>query len=183
MRNLIPFFISIILYTFCCLVCQVSVYECSKGCYVDNLENYSKYFPTILRFMEIKSLKYCNFKSSRSINLGNSADALAENHEYCTKQYVRNKQTSEHDLNTPLQYDTLTQSDIVRNQYMTLPYPAVSEEKLKHEKIYYDTVYQTAMRKVPYTIHYGISFEALNHYLYKGRNTFRLVFKRYFEKL
>ena len=36
-------------------------------------------------------------------------------------------QTYYQDLESSETYDTLKQSDMVRNQYMTLPYPAVSD--------------------------------------------------------
>ena len=91
-------------------------------------------------------------------------------------------ETSNHHLEPPEPYDTLTQSDIVQKQYMTLPYPAVSQGELKNQKTYYDKIYHTGIRKIPYSVSYGVSFEALNHFLYKGRNTFRLALKWYFDK-
>ena len=125
--------------------------------------------------MKVENRKDSNVKIARSINIGNETEAMSYTDGYCTELYIHNNETYEHDLDTPLHYDTLSQNDIVRNQYLTLPYPAVSEEELRNEKIYYDTIYKTGIRKLPYIVNYGISFEALNHYLYKGRNTFRLA--------
>ena len=124
-----------------------------------------------------------NIVISKSRTISVSLKALADSDEYCTNINIHNSETSNRDLESPEHYDTLTQSDIVRNQYMTLPYPAVSQGDLEREKMYYDKIYNTGIRKIPYTISYGISFEALNHFLYKGRNTFGLASKWYFDKL
>ena len=76
------------------------------------------------------------------------------------------------------QYDTLTQSDIVRNQYSTLPYPAVSHKLLAQEKAHYDNNLWPVkaygeMRPKPFGVSFGITLEAINHYLFKGKNQFR----------
>jgi len=129
--------------------------------------------------MEDHNFRNNNIIISKSRTMGVSLYALVDNDEYCTNMHIHNNETSNHDLETPEHYDTLTQSDIVRNQYMTLPYPAISQGKLKNEKTYYDKKYKTGIRKIPYTINRSILLEALNHFLYKGRNTFRLAFKWY----
>ena len=67
--------------------------------------------------------------------------------------------------------DTLTQDDIVRNQYSFLPYPAVSKRELEAEWQYYRNKQNTT----PYNIIFAFTLESLNHYLYKGQNTFRWV--------
>ena len=67
--------------------------------------------------------------------------------------------------------DTLTQDDIVRNQYSSLPYPAVSKRELAVESQYYKNKQNTT----PYNMIFAFTLESLNHYLYKGQNKFRWV--------
>ena len=67
--------------------------------------------------------------------------------------------------------DTLTQYDIVRNQYSSLPYPAVSKRELAVESQYYKNKQNT----IPYKMIFAFTLESLNHYLYKGQNQFRWV--------
>ena len=67
--------------------------------------------------------------------------------------------------------DTLTQDDIVRNQYSSLPYPAVSKRELAAESQYYKNKQNTT----PYNMIFAFTLESLNHYLYKGQNKFRWV--------
>ena len=67
--------------------------------------------------------------------------------------------------------DTLTQDDIVRNQYSSLPYPAVSKRELAVESQYYKNKQKTT----PYNMIFAFTLESLNHYLYKGQNKFRWV--------
>ena len=67
--------------------------------------------------------------------------------------------------------DTLTQDDIVRNQYSSLPYPAVSKRELAAELQYYKNTQNTT----PYNMIFAFTLESLNHYLYKGENNFRWV--------
>ena len=162
-------------------LCFASVYAYSNGLYIKNLEK-DCIFSAIFHHMTDENRTYSNTIISRSRTISDPMDELTDNDEYCTKLRVHNKEFSSHDLESLEHYDTLTQSDIVLNQYMTLPYPAVSLKELTNEKNYYDRIYKTGIRKVPYTIHSGISFEALNHFLYKGRNTFRLALKWYFDK-
>ena len=67
--------------------------------------------------------------------------------------------------------DTLSQDDIVRNQYSSLPYPAVSKRELAVESQYYKNKQKTT----PYNMIFAFTLESLNHYLYKGQNQFRWV--------
>lgn len=89
-----------------------------------------------------------------------------------TLNYVREA------LNEEELYDTLTQSDIVRSQYSKLPYPAVKSYILSQEKAYYDYYGKRVMafgenRTIPISISFGITLEAINHFLYEGKNNFR----------
>ena len=74
-------------------------------------------------------------------------------------------------------YDTLSESDVVRIQYSKLPYPPVTEQSLAKEKMYYDDNINPikaygAMRNKPYFVSYGTTLEAVNHFLFKGKNNF-----------
>ena len=89
----------------------------------------------------------------------------------CRTLYIHVDRTYCQDLESSETYDTLKQSDNVRNQYMTLPYTAISDQELETDKYYYDNVYN--IRKTPYRISYGITHEAITHFLYKSRNRFR----------
>ena len=76
------------------------------------------------------------------------------------------------------EYDTFTQSDIVRNQYSLLPYPAVSHEDLTQEKSHYHSnvlpiIAYGENRTTPFNIDFGMTLEAINHFLFKGKNKFR----------
>ena len=70
------------------------------------------------------------------------------------------------------------QKDIVLQQYLSLPYPAVPKEILEIEKNYYDKTPKTInaygeMRIKPFRGNPGMYAESINHYLYQGKNNFR----------
>ena len=65
--------------------------------------------------------------------------------------------------------DTITKEDLVQNQYLSFPYPAVTQEDIQIEKDYYNRKEQVA----PFGITREITLESINHFLYKGSNTFR----------
>ena len=67
-----------------------------------------------------------------------------------------------------LTQDTLTQDDIVRSQYLTLPYPAVSYQELEEERQHYIG----KKKDTPFKTHFTFSLDSLNHYLYNGENQF-----------
>ena len=72
------------------------------------------------------------------------------------------------------------QKDIVLQQYLSLPYPAVSNEVLQRERKYYDKTVTRRnvkaygeMRMKPFREFPGMTAESINHYLFQGRNNFR----------
>ena len=65
--------------------------------------------------------------------------------------------------------DTLTQNDIVRDQYELLPYPPVTKESIEAIRKHY---YNKDKRKDPLSRVPGSDLETINHYLFKGRNNF-----------
>ena len=67
--------------------------------------------------------------------------------------------------------DTLTEDDIVRNQYLSFPYPAVSKQEIAKERQYY----KNKQNATPYNTKFALMLESLNHYLYKGEESFRWV--------
>ena len=174
MKHLNSSFVFVILCNFFSLCCVVSLYGNFKDVSLNNSEKELN-LPNSLQHVKNKYSTNSNIIILRSRTVGDSNKVLTDIGEYCMKLYVHNNDTSNIHFEPPENYDTLTQSDIVRKQYMMLPYPAVSDQELANEKIYYDSKYR--VRKIPYYIYYGTSFEALNHFLYKGRNNFRLVFK------
>ena len=66
--------------------------------------------------------------------------------------------------------DTLTQDDMVRNQYLSLPYPAVTKHNIHVEQQYYNNHYK---RDTPFNIATAYTLERINHFLFQGRNNFR----------
>ena len=58
--------------------------------------------------------------------------------------------------------------DLVRKQYMNLPYPYVSAENIQMEHEYY----QGQQRNIPLLNYYSGALEFINHYLYRGQNSF-----------
>ena len=65
--------------------------------------------------------------------------------------------------------DVTNLSDSVNEQYMSLPYRPVSSQTLKDESAYYTL----EKGNIPFQITPSLSLEALNHFLFKGRNKFR----------
>ena len=65
--------------------------------------------------------------------------------------------------------DTLSTSDAVTRQYLSLPYPSVSEEQLQEEQNHY----MGPDRNMPHVTYTTLSLEYLNHFLYQGTNDFK----------
>ena len=73
-------------------------------------------------------------------------------------------------LDKPTSYsDIQSQTDAVTRQYLSLPYPSVSEEQLQAEQ----THYMGPDRNMPHVTCTTLSLEYLNHFLYQGSNDFR----------
>ena len=66
-------------------------------------------------------------------------------------------------------FDTLTQNDLVTQQYASLPYPPFGEEEIMKEEIHYETN-SNADIKVGFT---DITLENINHFLFSGSESFR----------
>ena len=111
--------------------------------------------------------------SGYSYELGFIADDV-ENHLNPGKHFYVAKCQENQTYHTNYQYgpesgDTISPDDIVRIQYLSLPYPPVSKERLMRERSHYDSL----RRHIPYEIPPQLALEAINHYLYQGANEFR----------
>lgn len=77
--------------------------------------------------------------------------------------------TQKFDSNTNSHFDTLTQDDIVKQQYALLPYPAVKPGEFERVRWHY----KSDRKDVPIMIAPPVTLENINHFLYQGRNNFR----------
>ena len=74
----------------------------------------------------------------------------------------------DHKQNDYEKYDGMSEDDIVRGQYKSLPYPPVPEEELKQEEKFYTENSFRMYHKI-----HVLDLESVNHYLYRGQNDFR----------
>ena len=65
--------------------------------------------------------------------------------------------------------DTLTQNDLVTQQYAALPYPHFGEESIKQEEIHYKNNSNGEV-KVGFR---HLTLENINHFLFSGSENFR----------
>jgi hypothetical protein len=170
MKYFIRAYVFIIVYNVLYSLCLLGLYG---NCYELGFNNSKKgnSFLTIFHHLKNKNHEFRSNIFDRSRIKSDSRETMYDNNRDYRDLYIHDNRTYYQDLESSETYDTLTQSDIVRSQYMTLPYPLVSDQQLVTDKYYYDHVYP--IRKIPYMVSFGISYEALNHYLYQGRNTFR----------
>ena len=66
-------------------------------------------------------------------------------------------------------FDTLTQNDLVTQQYASLPYPPFGEKEMKKEEIHYQT---NGKAELKMGFRY-ITLENINHFLFSGSENFR----------
>ena len=64
--------------------------------------------------------------------------------------------------------DTATDADAAQNQYISLPYPAVTTENLFKEK----QNYISGKKNTTYSAIPSLDLEYINHFLYRGGNDF-----------
>ena len=153
------------------IICNYMSSLCMLGAHGNSNVQWNSNCPNIFYRVKDKTPTHSSNTFARIRFIGDARKTLIHHCDYCTRLYVHTNATDDHDLQYQENHDTLTQNDIVQTQYMRLPYPAVSHRKLEHEKKYYELGDQ--MPKIPYRITYGMTFEALNHFLYNGRNNFR----------
>ena len=104
-----------------------------------------------------RSNDYNALSDVRTISMSSRAVCSAEQRKY-------------QNVDEPTTYsDTLSQTDAVTRQYLSLPYPSVSEEQLQAEQNHY----MGPDRNMPHVTYTTLSLEYLNHFLYQGRNDFK----------
>ena len=123
---------------------------------------------TCMRFAE-SSIAEITYNITIARNISTVTSYLEEHVSICIKDYYRDDIRSKIEAFFFGYSDTLTQDDIVQNQYSLLPYPAVSQESLTTEQYYY-----TSNRgNEPLRVVFSYILENINHFLFKGNNDFR----------
>ena len=126
-------------------------------------------------------IESCNNQLLRNEN--NKGHKSEFKQHFCDLEADQNNVNAKNNLAAFETFDTLTQSDVVRNQYSNLPYPAVTIEDLNAEKSYYDDMRWPVnaygkLRNKPFRVTPGVTLEAINHFLFNGRNNFRYEIKQ-----
>ena len=85
--------------------------------------------------------------------------------EACRENVRRGRIVSSY-VGEELELDSI--ADQVRQQYLSFPYPFVSVDDIQLEKNYYNGPY----RNIPLATYNFASLENVNHFLYKGGNSF-----------
>ena len=67
-------------------------------------------------------------------------------------------------------HDTISNTDVVRRQYLSLPYPPVNEDTLEYERVHYMGYYS---KQYPFNMYYSLTLENINHFLFEGKTDFR----------
>jgi len=96
-----------------------------------------------------------------------------QNDHFCNSNIgipTNNANTREQHSNLYQNGDTITQNDIVRSQYELLPYPTVTKERIEALRKHYG---DEDKRDNPFSRVPGSDLETINHYLFKGTNSFR----------
>ena len=91
-------------------------------------------FPTILHHIKNENRKFNDSVFAQSVFTEDSNELLQDNKNLRMNIHLRNRVIYDHELESIEIYDTLTQSDIVRSQYISLPYPLVTNQQLQDEK-------------------------------------------------
>ena len=86
----------------------------------------------------------------------------------CVNVEKQNVSSYEYNWDPTNNGDSISEDDIVRNQYSLLPFPPVREDHFHKEKGHYSG----SERNKPFVINPPIVLENLNHFLFKGGNNF-----------
>ena len=86
----------------------------------------------------------------------------------CIKNNEQNN-TIEFEVNVIRNYDTLSQDDVVKQQYAMLPYPEVKPGEFEIIRRHYGS----DNKNIPMLIAPAVTLENINHFLFRGRNDFR----------
>ena len=146
-----------------------NIYRVFFRIYITLLATYTKDIHTA--YPDLQSKLNIKFKYSYQ-QLGN--DKMKSEDEspihFCTR--IQNNNSISNSCTLFDKSDTLSQADIVREQYALLPYPAVTREEIEGSRRHYNG----NTRNVPYIIAPHNELDVVNHFLYKGRNGFMYVF-------
>ena len=119
-------------------LCFLCVFGIAHYISLSNSERSSGFLP-LLSQMNINEAIFTYSIFSRSDIIDELMGKSGENNRYCMKLYAH--KTYDNGLEYQEKHDTLTVNDIVRAQYMKLPYPAISQRQLASEKLYYEKLY------------------------------------------
>ena len=103
-------------------------------------------------------------------NYTKSNNVIDETSMLCVENNKQNN-TTELNVNMITNFDTLTQDDVVKQQYAMLPYPEVKTGEFENIRRHYKSVHQN----IPMLIAPAITLENINHFLFKGYNNFRCI--------
>ena len=157
----------LIIYDFLFLTCILRVYANTHGMSHSALNRQNMFMPTSHLEKHWNGLSIKFLATSKFPNESNGS--LKINQYSCIDSYHQNDIINEYVSDSPGYLDTLSQDDIVRNQYLLLPYPAVTQHSLALEQNHYNS----SKRNKPFNTYYSMALESINHFLYKGSNDFR----------
>ena len=86
----------------------------------------------------------------------------------CSKNNKQNNPVKSN-ANVIRNYDTLSQDDVVKQQYAMLPYPEVKPGEFENIRRHYNSDH----KNIPMLIAPAVTLENINHFLFRGRNDFR----------
>ena len=111
-----------------------------------------------------------NFLPFSTTEFSNESNGSSKANQYsCININRQNDIINAYGSDSPEYWDTITKDDLVRNQYLALPYPAVTENAIQKEQHHYNSNKQNK----PFPIYVPIILERINHFLFKGNNDFR----------
>ena len=93
------------------------------------------------------------------------ANGIERTAKFCDQYYERN--TVRQQIHEGLEEDSIV--DLVRQQYLSFPYPYVSSQHIQIEENYY----QSPQRNIPISTYPSLDLDMVNHYLFEGRNGFK----------
>ena len=112
-------------------------------------------------------LKSFDYVSSPCSIIVNEVRLLRTSRHDC-KEQIESNYREENNPEFIFNGDTITHDDIVRQQYNSLPYPAISKTEITNSQNHYNSEF----RHIPYMRTVAENLESLNHFLFKGENNF-----------
>ena len=157
-----------IIHDFLFLTCMMRVYANLNGMSHSISDRKNNFMP--ISHLEKNGNFMSTIKFAATTKIPKKSNGISKiNQNYCIDIYRQNNIINEYDSDSPGHFDTISQDDIVRNQYLSLPYPAVSQESLQSEQNHY----HSDKWNTPFSYSAENTLESINHFLYKGGNDFR----------